>query len=63
MLEATLERGDTRRAAKASDVQTQSAAKHGVLLCRYPRSRAISSNRFILPHIPPAAGLHIFSIE
>lgn len=62
MLEATLERGETWRAAKASDVQTQSAAKHRVLLCRYPRSRTISSDRFILPQIPPAAGLHMFSI-
>jgi len=63
VLETTLERGETWRAAKASDVQTQSAASHRVLLSRYPQSRAVSSNRFILPQIPPAAGLHIFSIE
>lgn len=64
MLEATLEWGETWRAAKAGgDVQTWSAAKHRVLLCWYAWSRAISSDRFILPPIPPAAGLHIFSIE
>lgn len=61
MLEATFEWGETWRAAEAGDVQTGSAAKHRVLLCRYPQSRAISADRFILPQIPPAAGLRIFS--
>lgn len=63
MLEATLEWGETWRAAEASDVQTQSAVKRRVLLCQHPRSRAISSDRFILPQIPPAARLCIYSIE
>lgn len=44
-----LEWRETRGAAKDGDVQTQSAAK---LLCWYPWSRAISSDRLILPQIP-----------
>lgn len=66
MLEDTLEWRETWGATKDGDVQTQSAAK---LLGWYPWSRAISSDRFILPQIPPPpqphppAGLHIFSAE
>lgn len=63
VLGAMAERGEPRGAAQAADVQTQSAAKHRVLLCWCPCSRAISLDRFILPQILPPAGRHIFSIE
>lgn len=60
VLGATAERGEPRGAAQAADVQAQSAAKHRVLLCWCPCSRAISLDRFILPLILPPAGRHIF---